>query len=348
MPRLALLLAVASVWLWPTEAHACSCSRSSGDTVRDLREALEYSSAIYRARTLSVTPDPFRGIAVIEVLEVFKGKVIMGEQFELPSGGGGNCTFGFQVESEYLIYAHPDGPRSVWFCSRTRQITSQEDSELRWLRTGKLPPVPVAMQRASVSCVPCNIDKIGGPLVSPPGASPTDAESGPEAEASMKAGGPFFTYSTQPSDRSRRVAVGRSWDGRFFELVQTPHYSVDERCIQKVYLRWCTRLNVWTPAPGEHPMFRCVAPGISTMECNESMSRTAAWEPVEALPPVGECDWLSPDSPSCYLRETGTRLPDDAPKSPLLVCVPGRGIGGSRHVCRVETGPLPQPASIHP
>lgn len=217
----------------------------------------------------------------------------MGEQFELPSGGGGNCTFGFQAESENLIYAYAEGPRSVGFCSRTRPITSEEDSELRWLRTGKPPPIPVAMQRETVSCVPCDIRKIGGPLVAPPGEAPAQAERGPEAEALMKAGRPFFTYSTQPSDGSRHVAVGRSWDGRFFELVQAPHRSVDEHCVQKVYLRWCKRLNVWTSAPGAAPM------------------------------------------------------PDEAPQSPLLVCVPA--IGGSRHRCRVETGQRPQqPASIRP
>ncbi len=348
MTRLAILLTVASVWMSPTEAHACSCAQGSGDIARDLREARQYSNAIYRARILSVTPVHFGGTAVIEVLEAFKGKVIVGEQFELPSGGGGDCTVGFQAESEYLMYAGSDGPTSVGLCSRTRRITSKEDSELRWLRTRKLPPIPVAMQRESVSCEPCDIRQIGGRLSSPPGAPLVHSVWGDEADAAMKTGRPFFTYSTQPSDLSQHMAVGRSWDGRFFELVQTPHFNTDEHCVQKAYLRWCSRLNVWGSRPGAHPTFRCVEPGISTLECNESLSRTAAWEPVEALPPAENCDWYAPDNPQCKLRGTGKRLPKGAPTSPLLRCSPSASLGAKRHSCRVETVRPPYPVSTVP
>ncbi|OJT19001.1 hypothetical protein BO221_36385 [Archangium sp. Cb G35] len=302
--------------------------------------------AIYRARLLSVDPAAFGGKASVEVLEVFKGKVKPGDRLELPSGGGGDCSIAFKAGMEYLMYAQGESPDSVWHCSRTRPV-SEGDAELSWLRTGRLPPVPVALQRESVSCEPCDIDKIGGRLMAAPGAAPGVWEWQPQAEASMKAGRPFLTRSDPDSSTERFVMVGRAFDGRPFELTQTPHYSVHTACEQKVHLRWCKRIEVSTPAPGMYPLFQCVEPGEASLQCDESTSRKASWQPLEALPSE-PCNWYSPSEPSCILKSKPRALAKGAPVAPLLVCRPLSDAGNKRHSCRVEVTPMPLAAPPPP
>jgi hypothetical protein len=70
-------------------------------------------------------------------VEAFKGRLRKGQKVGLNAGGGGDCTKSFDVGKLYLIY---DGGH---VCSRTRSIGSLDDIEVKLLRTGKLPPVPV-------------------------------------------------------------------------------------------------------------------------------------------------------------------------------------------------------------
>ncbi|ATB32042.1 lipoprotein [Melittangium boletus DSM 14713] len=338
MTRRIWLVVIAALFAWPTAAHACSCAKESTNLPTALRTARSGATAIYRARLISVDSRAFGGLASAEVLEVFKGQLKPGDRLELPSGGGGDCTIAFEAGREYLMYAHRENPAEVYFCSRTRLVT-EGDSELVWLRTGKLPPVPVALQRESVSCEPCDHFSIGGRLIAAPGAAPGLWEWQPQAAAAMKAGKPFYTRSDPASTPTSFVMVGRSWDGKPFELTQTPHHSVDAACMQKVQLRWCKSLDVSTPAPNMYPRFQCVEPGEALPQCDESKSRKAAWMPLEVLSPE-QCDWHSPDEPTCYLSATARPFGQRAPPSAILLCHPGPD-GGRRYSCRVARTPMP-------
>ena len=172
--RLAGLFVLLAVCAGPATAQACSCWDGPADLPTNLREAKAGAIAIYRARVVSIDSGflrLFRHPASVEVLEVFKGQVKRGERLQLPYGGGGDCTIRFEEGIEYLMYAHGSEPEDVHHCSRTRPVRAG-DSELDWLRTGRLPPVPVAIQRESVSCEPCDIHAVGGRLLSPPVAPP--------------------------------------------------------------------------------------------------------------------------------------------------------------------------------
>ncbi|AEI68756.1 hypothetical protein [Corallococcus macrosporus] len=154
LTRIALCLAVAAC-LWPETTQACVCVSGTGDLHHVLKTARERASAIYRARVVPAPVGPYLGTVSVEVLDVIKGPVVAGEKFILSQGGGGDCRVRFREEAVYLIYAEPQKPKLIWSCSRTRPLPSLEDAEWRWLTSGKLPAIPVAVQRESVSCQPC-------------------------------------------------------------------------------------------------------------------------------------------------------------------------------------------------
>ncbi|MFP2959664.1 hypothetical protein ACLEPN_17940 [Myxococcus sp. 1LA] len=275
----------------------------------------------------------------VEVREVFKGPVAVGEKFTVPMSGGGDCLVRFQSDTEYLMYAEPEKPRFVWGCSRTRPLSSRDDAEVAWLRTGTLPPIPAALQRETVSCEPCDAERIGGKLVARPGKAPLPPQDERKALAALKARRPFLTDSSAASTPKSRVIVGRSWDGKPFELIQTPVYSVDERCKQQVQVRWCKRLDVSRPYPDSSPHFTCVEPERTEVACDENKSRTAKWELPEPLA-MDQCRWRTPSTARCTLSSPPAPLAEDVPSSPLLVCRPRAG-HQPLYTCSVESAPMP-------
>jgi hypothetical protein len=148
MRLLALLVACGFAALVPASADACSCRVPEADLPTALKTARAEADTIVHVRALSVKPRwallEWVGIDVdqeleFDVLEVFKGEV--GSKLVLPMGRG-LCEVPFQPGQEYLVYAYRvDGQLATNACSRTRPAT-KNDSELEWLRTGKLPPGP--------------------------------------------------------------------------------------------------------------------------------------------------------------------------------------------------------------
>ncbi|OJT23731.1 hypothetical protein BO221_17270 [Archangium sp. Cb G35] len=343
--RLSVLLVLTCILVtWPVPADACSCSFGTGDLVTDLREARDGSDAVFLGRVVSVARSggPLGifgrgfGEAAFDVIERFKGPV--GSKLMLPSGtGAGPCEFPFVPGEEYLVYASEDEGRLVAIlCSRTRPI-SRGDIELDWLRTGRLPPVPVALQRETVQCPTCDLDTVTSTLVGlPPGNACNLGLQDPEAAIALREGRPFWTGGYYNHDNpSRTTAVGLSRELRPFELIQTGPSGTDEKCRKRVSLRWCERLEA-SSDPQARPELQCVNPGPEQELCDETKSRTAIWEPKERLQ-AAQCSWFSPDKPHCALQKELQPLAEDAPASPLLRCSPMYWTD-TRHRCRVSPG----------
>ncbi|WP_257461681.1 hypothetical protein [Archangium lipolyticum] len=323
--RLAVVVFGVLLGLWPPLAQACRCVTEPDNTslAQALRTARDKASHIYLARVQASDGLRNRGIATVQVLEVLKGELAAGTQLELPSGGGGDCSFPFKRGNDYLVYAHGQ-PTSVRLCTRTRQVQA-DDVEVQWLRTGKPPPTPVALRREVVSCKRCDIDTVArAPFLG-----------GEQARRANEELRPFWTHGPGSDDRVS-VAVGVSGDQRAFQLVQTSHEHTptDEPCRRVVIRRWCERL---APASDTARFaFRCIKPGPEEEVCDEEKSRVAKWKPLERMT-AASCGWGNPNAPSCTLSKKLQPL-RGSPKAgaPVLQCRP-TDLSSDRHSCQVVT-----------
>lgn len=346
MRLLALVLGCALVLVLPTPADACSCSDGSPDLPTALRDARARAAAIFHGRVVSVESRwSLLGLvglhpgqeAHFEVLEVFKGTV--GSRLVLPSGtGAGPCEFAFVSGEEYLVYAYEYAGRlEASLCSRTRRA-AKGDSELDWLRTGTLPPVPAALQREVVQCTPCDLETVARRLVGPPPGNECGTSVDREEVAqALKDGRPFWHGGFYDyDDRGRTTAVGLSLDSRAFELVQTPHHGTKETCRQRVTRKWCERLEPAPPSKRNVPALRCVNPGPEEEVCDEEKSRTARWEPREPIQ-AANCRWSTPDRPSCELEKELQPRAGETSVPWLLMCKPAYERPYA-HACQVMPG----------
>ncbi|QRN97695.1 hypothetical protein JRI60_00985 [Archangium violaceum] len=328
--RLAVVVLGVLLGLWPQVSHACRCVSESphAPPAQAFRTARDKASHVYLARVHAADGLRSGGTATVEVLEVFKGEgeLAVGTRLQLPSGGGGDCTFPFKKGNDYLVYAHGQ-PTSVRLCTRTRQVQARaDDMELTWLRTGKAPVTPVALRREVVTCKPCDVDTVAGvPILG------ADA-----ARRAYEEQRPFRTPGPGGDDRVV-VEVGMTRDNRAFQLVQTSHEVVptDEPCRRAIIRRWCERL---APTSDEARFaFRCIKPGPEEEVCDEEKSRAAKWMPLERLT-AATCGWKDPNAPSCTLSKKLQPL-RGSPKAgaPVLQCRPMRQYT-ERHSCQVVTG----------
>ncbi|MFP2934877.1 hypothetical protein ACLESO_59205, partial [Pyxidicoccus sp. 3LG] len=133
----------------PSSADACSCGGWT-DLPTALRTARDEAGVIVHGRVVSVASRQVR----IEVVEAFKGATGGAKHVLDTDSGGGGCSYSFEAGEEYLIYANlHEGRLATSMCTRTRKV-SKGDAELDWLRTGRLPPVPVALRREQAQCSP--------------------------------------------------------------------------------------------------------------------------------------------------------------------------------------------------
>ncbi|WP_375746403.1 hypothetical protein NR800_17855 [Corallococcus interemptor] len=334
MVRDAWWIAVLVGWLvMPVTGWACSCSFASQGLASTLEGARDSAGFIYLGRVRD-SEDPSERFATVDVLEAFKGSVKAGAVLRLPYGGGGDCVLNVTPGRTWLIYAGKTGPEEVWMCSRSRRVLL-DDSELTWLRTGVLPPVPVALHRETVSCEGCEIEVEARRLLAHAGTPPVGWR---EAEARWKAGQPFITSAGMTQSR----VLGVSRDGRAFELSDSSlEASARWACERRLQLRWCKRLEL---QEGRYASdFRCVDPGEPQEVCDERRSRKSEWLPMERLPP-GACSGFNPSAPSCDLASDRFPFPAGAPPLPFLAChplTPGARSGG--YACEVKTAPEPAP-----
>jgi len=351
MRLLALMLGCALVLVLPAPADACSCSSGSPDLPTVLRDARAHADAIFLGRVVSVESRwPLLGLvglgprgreAHLEILEVFKGAV--GPRLVMNTGPSlGSCEFPFEAGVEYLVYASKhEGRLETGLCRRTRPV-SKGDSELEWLRTGTLPPVPEALQREVVQCESCELETAAERLVgSPPGKVGGTRVRREEAQQALKEGRPFWHGGFYDhEDPSRTTAVGLSLDSRPFELVRTSSHGTKESCWRRVTRRWCERLE---PAPRSErnvPVLRCVNPGPREEVCDEEKSRTARWAPRESIQ-AATCRWYTPDRPWCELEKELQPRAVDAPVPWLLLCRPAYEPSRT-YACQVVPGSGPR------
>lgn len=318
-------------WAWPTSSEACSCDPGSPDLLTNLREARKEASTIYYGRVVSIDEAL---VASVEVLEVFKGNLAVGTKlsvsYEHP------CAYPFDSGETALIYADED-PSQVFLCTRTRRA-SKDDVELEWLRTGKPPAVPIALQRETVTCQSCSLETVTTSLVGPPpGASSNSPLPSQQALEALREVRPFWTASSlRLDDKGRRTAVGLSADLRAFELIQTPYRATRDACQQRVVRRWCEKLESSPEESSGAPALRCLNPGPEEEVCNETQSRAANWGSLEKIR-AAKCMWFSPVSPYCELTKSPQPLPAGARKSPVLRCSPG--FDTSTSFCNVQDAP---------
>jgi hypothetical protein len=305
---LLLLVAVALV-MRPARALACKCDEGPNDLAENLKRAREHASVIYLAQVVSIERGLEGTLARVKVLETFKGDVSVGHTPMVPTGGHHDCTFGFNVGKTYVIY------NGASWCSRTREIVSVEnDVELKWLRTGVLPPTPKALLRETVKCEPCDLRKLAPALVGQP------IVRGKELAAAVAEPAPFWTAGFDSDGLARQIAVGRALDGGLFELAQTPYFTTREACRQRVVKRSCERLE---PDKDGEPPLRCVVPGPEVELCNEERSRVASWGQPEELS-AASCNWRDPAIGRCELSESAKPLREQpaAQRSGVLRCSP--------------------------
>jgi hypothetical protein len=333
-------------WMWvllvPSVSQACSCMVTNKGLVGELKGARESAPHIYLARAGGPSKVLSSLASSLEVVEVFKGKARVGEVVPLEVPMSGSCDIVVAPGELWLIYADGPATKDIVRCSRSRRI-APDDSELKWLRTGKLPPVPVAMHRESVSCVACDVAAEAKRLLAaqdPADARPVAAR---EAKERWEAGRPFLTKETQPEPgRARWVGVAK--DGRSFSLTLTPHAEAAPVCQQQVQLQWCKRLAFDEKAR----TFACVEPGAPTTACDESLTRKSEWQPMERIPPQA-CAWDQVDSPRCQLEAERFPFPSGTPALPVLLCSPVRVWDlYAIHRCRVSTQAMPAPKEPWP
>ncbi|RKH60827.1 hypothetical protein [Corallococcus aberystwythensis] len=329
-------------WLaMPASGWACSCLYGTQGLASTLKEARAQAGFIYLGRVRD-QENPSDGFATVDVVEAFKGSVKVGDVLQLPYGWSGDCLLSLPPGQTWLLYAGDTSPEEVWRCSRSRRIFS-DDSELTWLRTGVLPPVPVSLQREAVSCKACDIDAIGGRLVAPPELPPATPASHSEAEVLWKKGQPFFTTEYAETDEEHRVLFGMSREGRAFELTEGSGTSrARKACERRVQLRWCKRLELRQRA-AKLFAFHCVDPREAQEVCDEQESRKSEWLPMERLP-ARACSWFDPSAPNCELAEARFPFPAGAPPLPVLACHPRTPAARSgSYACEVKTAPEPGP-----
>ncbi|NRD52969.1 hypothetical protein [Corallococcus exiguus] len=339
MVRNAWWIAVLVGWLAvPATGWACSCTFITQGLPGSLEGARDQAGFIYLGRVRDSEGRSER-FATVDVLEAFKGSVKAGDVLQLPYGWSGDCVLNLPGGQTWLLYADKSSPEAVWMCTRSRRVLSSDDSELTWLRTGVLPPVPVSLQRETVSCEACNIEAVGGRLLAPPQMPPATPAAHAEAEALWKKGQPFFTAEYA----EHLMMFGVSREGRAFELTEVSgSFGVQKACERRVELRWCKRLELRQRTP-RFSAFHCVDPGEPQEACDERRSRKSEWFPMERLP-ARACIWFNPSAPSCELAEGRFPFPSGAPPLPVLACHPWTpGARSGSYSCEVKTAPEPVP-----
>lgn len=328
-PALAACLGVPALvglaLLVPGSARACSCIAPTGDLLPILEEARSSADAVFFGRVASITP----GIRVgglhlryaranFYVLQAFKG-VSGNDGVVLLDEDGSDCARRFEVGAKYLVYAtRRASALEARICSRTREI-GEEDPEIVWLSAGKIPPVPVALEREDVECRRCDLFDAPALLTGAVEGSETRGD-GPPPHGLVQGDAPVW-YGGFRGDGGT-VSVGVSADHRLFELFVSDARPDGEPCHRSASVRWCERLErvgPWKSGRDAPAPLRCVNPTSPQPVCNEDDSRTVRLRPPELLRD-GSCCWPTSTEARCTLSQEEKALAPDAGTYPLLLC----------------------------
>lgn len=332
----ALGLILVGALAMPTTALACSCRRSAEDLHTQLKSALSEASDVYYARVYETDGLLDQGTTKLEVLEVYKGALKPGFKFATRSGGGGDCTHRFTVGETWLVYA-AGSFGGIWVCSRSRPAKS-DDTELRWLRTGKLPPQPVALQRAKETCRECSLDGLASKL--------TGARDAEEDGTALLRKRPFHSGAMYRGGGLSVIGLTKDLDA--FELIRRYDDDREEACHARVFKRLCGTIEAEVRSVGtdvDHAPVRlteaaltsrrsrgettvidlsCVRPRGETLVCDEGATRVETLEAPEPLASL-YCDWTVPSRPSCKLPRVSPAFDGGLHLGPIMRCTPEPG-----------------------
>ncbi len=348
MIRIAAAVVVVAA-LSSAPAEACSCRERNGELAPALEEARAEATVVFRGRVSAVDPFPLlfmsRTRVTFEVLDTFKGSA-SDERVVNGGSGGGDCSIGYQVGEEWLVYAYRHwGLLDTSLCTRTRRV-EPGDLELRWLRTGELPLRPVAMRRETVTCIPCNLETVTAKLVGGPQKNCYSLGE-PEALTAWKEHLPFWTEGYYAGHAGPMTAVGLSAEGEPFQLVQKPFWGTEEMCRQRVSYQQCERLEQrarpLVVGGMALPTLECVSPGPVTLLCDESTTRKAQWGPLEDAGSA-TCNVNLVEPRTCRVPAELHALIAPAPAGPVLRCQPRYDWARDR-VCSIGSDPV---ASLEP
>lgn len=306
------VVVVVGVTLLARRSEACSCWPEA-DPVRWFFTARAEAQQIFFGQV--VFSDNAAERAVLQVGEVFKGALEVGERLSFRSFGGGDCSQLFEVGERWLIY---DGGA---VCSRTRRLEA-DDPELTWLRTGGGPERPLAVRRVARSCARCDIQTVAAALT---GAA--EPWGGQQPDAGLGWASPRF-------DRAEDglVSLGVASGGRWFRLVERSAVY-GEACRRVVSRTWCEAGA--TPA--------CVDESPPVRVCDEDAQHLEVRGPLEALE-VAQCNrWWSNGSAFCRLGSVSS-LDGGAelPLSRVMTCVSEDDGSPEHFVCRVGSEVAPR------
>lgn len=121
---LAMVLTAWSVMGVPQFAFACSCME--GGTVA---ESLADATAVFSGRVTDIAANDSRENATFTVFSAWKGDI--GETVAVEtSGNDGMCGYGFEMNSEYLVFAYGEGNSlSTGICSMTVGLSTSVAQE---------------------------------------------------------------------------------------------------------------------------------------------------------------------------------------------------------------------------
>ena len=305
----------------PFNASACSCFISPEPIDTQLFKAQSDTYAIYRGQVILVEKHSSGETTRLQVLEVFKGDLTNGRTIDVASGGWGDCTVHFDVGDQWLIYS-PVDISSVSYCSGSRRVT-QRDAELIWLRTGKLPPVPTKIRRATVRCPACVLGDIAEALT---GSAPLDTKGlTPPTTAFHSA--PLYS-------QNDLTLFGITTKRQPFELLEVHDSFPFEACRARIVFRPCGALDSGITRNG-FTEFSCQSPQADQILCDENADRGEKWSSPEPLSPASRCNWRDPTKPECALPKTPTGFDGGIPAGPTLRCTPESG--SSTYLCHVDT-----------
>lgn len=299
-------------------AEACTCAGGpAGDVMEQLQRAKDGADAVFYARVVKNEPTGLDGhyVTTLDVLESFKGTAQ--GQLKMRSGDSqGDCSFKFEDDGRYLIYAGLTTAPSfaTSHCSRSRRVETPDDSELEWLRKGTPLRLALTVQREEVTCAPCDAVTLAK-------ARSGMNEPARDLNEAIDGGEPFWWGGWG------RDVVGRVNDGRMFQMRQTPSQWFAAKCRQRVTIRYCREMKV------SGRVF-CTDPTAEEVLCDENATRSTTFLPTEAMSVVKSCSWREVDRPYCELDST--MQPADG-GLPLFRCAPA--VFGSEpaggFVCRV-------------
>lgn len=116
---LSAILIILTCFYPPSMVKACDCG-----VPKNANEAMDRAAAVFRGEVLQIKTDESSYVALISVLEIWKG--IEESQVLIYTDKNSSCRFDFEVGKEYLLYPYEqNGKLKVINCGRNAEINNE-------------------------------------------------------------------------------------------------------------------------------------------------------------------------------------------------------------------------------